>query len=401
MFSKIEEALEDIRAGRMIIVTDDEDRENEGDFVMAAEKATPEDVNFIITHGRGTLCVPLTAARLEHLHLPLMVERNTAALGTAFTVTVDAAHGTTTGISAFDRAKTIRTLVDPAAKPSDLARPGHVFPLQAAEGGILRRAGHTEASVDLARMAGLQPAGVVCEILSEDGSSARLPELTEIAERFGLKIITIADLIKYRRRTERLVEKVAETDLPTIYGRFRVHGYKSSVDPNPYIALTMGEVANGEPTLVRIHSSCLTGDLLSSLRCDCGDQLHLSLARIAEEGRGLLLYIEQEGRGIGILNKLRAYELQDHGADTVEANELLGLPPDARDYGIGAQIIVDLGIRKIRLMTNNPAKRAGMEGYDLEIVERVPMEIKPNDINAGYLRTKRDKMGHLLEKIEH
>jgi 3,4-dihydroxy 2-butanone 4-phosphate synthase/GTP cyclohydrolase II len=250
-------------------------------------------------------------------------------------------------------------------------------------------------------MAGLQPAGMVCEILSEDGSSARLPELTEIAERFGLRIITIADLIKYRRRTERLVEKVAETDLPTIYGRFRVHGYKSRVDPNPYLALTMGDVANGEPTLVRIHSSCLTGDLMGSLRCDCGDQLHLSLARIAEEGRGLLLYIEQEGRGIGILNKMRAYELQDHGADTVEANELLGLPPDARDYGIGAQIIVDLGIRKIRLMTNNPAKRAGMEGYDLEIVERVPLEIKPNELNERYLKTKRDKMGHLLNKIEH
>ncbi|HEY3412429.1 MAG TPA: bifunctional 3,4-dihydroxy-2-butanone-4-phosphate synthase/GTP cyclohydrolase II [Armatimonadota bacterium] len=401
MFSKIEEALEDLRAGHMVIVTDDEDRENEGDFVMAAEKVTPEHVNFMITHGRGTLCVPLTAARLEQLSLPLMVQRNTAALGTAFTVTVDASHGTTTGISAFDRARTIQTLVDPAAKPSDLARPGHVFPLQAAEGGVLRRAGHTEASVDLARLAGLQPAGVVCEILSENGSSARLPELREIADRAGLKIITIADLIKYRRRTERLIEKVAETDLPTSYGLFRVHGYKSKVDPNPYIALTMGDVTTGEPTLVRIHSSCLTGDILSSLRCDCGDQLQLALARIAQEGRGLLLYIEQEGRGIGILNKLRAYELQDEGADTVEANELLGLPPDARDYGIGAQILVDLGVSKIRLMTNNPAKRAGMEGYDLEIVERVPLEITPNDMNARYLKTKRDKMGHLLEKIEH
>lgn len=397
-FSRIEEALDDIREGKIVIVVDDEDRENEGDFVMAAEKITPEAVNFMVTHGRGQLCVPLTGKRLDDLELPLMVERNTARLGTAFTVSVDALKGTTTGISAHDRAATIRTLVDPKAKPSDLARPGHVHPLKAIEGGVLRRAGHTEATVDLPRLAGLQPAGVLCEIMSEDGSMARLPELVGLAERFGLKIITIADLIKYRRRTERLVEKVAECDLPTRYGTFRLHAYKSHVDQNPYIALTMGEIDDGEPVLVRIHSSCLTGDLLGSLRCDCGDQLHLALSRIAREGRGMVLYIQQEGRGIGLLNKIRAYALQDQGADTVEANQMLGLPADARDYGIGAQILVDLGIHKIRLMTNNPAKRAGLEGYDLEIVERVPLEVEPNESNVRYLHTKRDKMGHLLEK---
>lgn len=399
-FSRIEDALEDIRGGRVVIVTDDEDRENEGDFIMAAEMATPETVNLMVTHGRGTVCVPLTPQRLHELELPMMVERNTARLGTAFTVSVDAVKGTTTGISAFDRARTIQTLVDPKAKPSDLARPGHVFPLRAAEGGVLKRAGHTEAAVDLARLAGLQPAGVLCEILSEDGSMARLPELEKLAERFGLKIITIADLIKYRRRTERLIKKVATASLPTDYGDFTVHAYDSSVDPNPYIALTMGDVADGEPTLVRMHSSCLTGDLLASLRCDCGDQLHLALGRIAAEGKGVLLYILQEGRGIGLLNKLRAYELQDEGADTVEANQALGFPPDARDYGIGAQILVDLGLRKIRLMTNNPAKRAGLEGYDIEIVERVPLEVPPNAANERYLRTKRDKMGHLLEGMD-
>jgi 3,4-dihydroxy 2-butanone 4-phosphate synthase/GTP cyclohydrolase II len=399
-FARIEDALEDIREGRVVIVTDDEDRENEGDFIMAAEKATPETVNLMVTHGRGTVCAPLTPQRLHELELPMMVERNTARLGTAFTVSVDAVKGTTTGISAFDRARTIQTLVDPKAKPSDLARPGHVFPLRAAEGGVLKRAGHTEAAVDLARLAGLQPAGVLCEILSEDGSMARLPELEKLAERFNLKIITIADLIKYRRRTERLIKKVATASLPTDYGEFTVHAYDSSVDPNPYIALTMGDVADGEPTLVRMHSSCLTGDLLASLRCDCGDQLHLALGRIAAERKGVLLYILQEGRGIGILNKLRAYELQDEGADTVEANQALGFPPDARDYGIGAQILVDLGLKKIRLMTNNPAKRAGLEGYDIEIVERVPLEIPPNAANERYLRTKRDKMGHLLEGMD-
>ncbi|HEY3268246.1 MAG TPA: bifunctional 3,4-dihydroxy-2-butanone-4-phosphate synthase/GTP cyclohydrolase II [Armatimonadota bacterium] len=399
-FSRIEEALEDISAGKILIVVDDEDRENEGDFVMAAELATPDAVNFMITHGRGTLCVPLASTRVEQLHLPMMVEHNTARLETAFTVSVDAVQGTTTGISAFDRAKTIQVLVDPKSKPSDLARPGHIFPLRAATGGVLRRAGHTEAAVDLARLAGLQSAGVVCEILSEDGSSARVPELERLAERFGLKMITIADLIKYRRRMERLVNEVAQVDLPTDYGQFRLHAYESSVDPNPYLALVMGDITEGEPVLVRIHSSCLTGDILHSLRCDCGNQLHMSMQRIADEGRGVLLYIQQEGRGIGLLNKMRAYALQDKGADTVEANLLLGLPADARDYGIGAQILVDLGLKKIRLMTNNPSKRAGLEGYDLEIVERVPLEAEPNEANMRYLSTKREKMGHLLTMAE-
>jgi len=399
-FTRIEDALEEIRQGRMVIVVDDEDRENEGDFVMAAEKATPEAVNFMVTHGRGTLCAPLTGARLEHLRLPMMVTHNTARMETAFTVTVDAVHGTTTGISAHDRSATLQALVNPNTNPDDLARPGHIFPLRAAEGGVLRRTGHTEASVDLARLAGLQPAGVLCEILREDGAMARLPDLIVIANQFDLRIVTIADLIKYRRRTEHLVEQVAEVELPTVYGEFRLHGYRSSVDHNPYLALVMGDVTNGEPALVRIHSSCLTGDLLASLRCDCGDQLRLALKRISEEGRGVLLYIPQEGRGIGLLNKLRAYQLQDEGADTVEANLELGFPPDARDYGLGAQILVDLGVRKIRLMTNNPAKRAGLEGYDLEIVERVPLEAPPTPENERYLHTKRDRMGHLLTNID-
>lgn len=399
-FARIEDALEEIRQGRIIIVVDDEDRENEGDFVMAAEKATPDAVNFMVTHGRGTLCAPLTAARLEQLHLPMMVEHNTARLETAFTVTVDAVHGTTTGISAHDRAATIQALMNPETKPEDLARPGHIFPLRAAEGGVLRRTGHTEASVDLARLAGLQPAGVLCEILRADGAMARLPDLIEIARQFDLRIVTIADLIKYRRRTEKLVEQVAEVKLPTVYGDFRLRGYRSSVDNNPYLALVMGDVKDGEPALVRIHSSCLTGDLLASLRCDCGDQLKLALQRISEEQRGVLLYIPQEGRGIGLLNKLRAYQLQDEGADTVEANVELGFPPDARDYGLGAQILVDLGVRKIRLMTNNPAKRAGLEGYDLEIVERVPLEAPPTRENERYLQTKRDRMGHLLNNVD-
>ncbi|HOC31279.1 MAG TPA: bifunctional 3,4-dihydroxy-2-butanone-4-phosphate synthase/GTP cyclohydrolase II [Armatimonadota bacterium] len=399
-FTRIEDALEEIRQGRMIIVVDDEDRENEGDFVMAAEKTTPDAVNFMVTHGRGTLCAPLTAARLEQLHLPMMVAHNTARMETAFTVTVDAVHGTTTGISAHDRAATIQALVNPETKPEDLARPGHIFPLRAAEGGVLRRSGHTEASVDLARLAGLHPAGVLCEILRADGAMARLPDLIEIARQFDLRIVTIADLIKYRRRTEKLVEQIAEVELPTVYGDFRLHGYRSSVDHNPYLALVMGDVKDGEPALVRIHSSCLTGDLLASLRCDCGDQLKLALQRISEEQRGVLLYIPQEGRGIGLLNKLRAYQLQDEGADTVEANVELGFPPDARDYGLGAQILVDLGVRKIRLMTNNPAKRAGLEGYDLEIVERVPLEAPPTPENERYLQTKRDRMGHLLNNVD-
>jgi 3,4-dihydroxy 2-butanone 4-phosphate synthase/GTP cyclohydrolase II len=397
-FATIPEALEDLRAGKMVIVVDDEDRENEGDFIMAAEQISPEAVNFMTKHGRGMICVPTTPERLEELGLPDMVDRNTAKLGTAFTVSVDAVHGTTTGISAADRAVTIKTFVDADAKPEDLARPGHVHPLRAEEGGVLVRAGHTEAVVDLMRLAGLGAAGVLCEILSDDGSMARLPELRQIAGKWGLKIVTIADLIKYRRTNERLVFKFATCRIPTRYGEFVAHGYQATVESSPYIALVMGDVSDGEPTLVRIHSGCLTGDVLGSLRCDCGEQLHAAMRMIAEEGRGVLLYIyHQEGRGIGLVNKLKAYVLQDHGADTVEANDMLGLPGDMRDYGLGAQVLVDLGLRKIRVMTNNPGKLAGLQGYDLEIVERVPLVCKPNPNNVRYLRTKREKLGHVLD----
>jgi len=396
-FCSIEEAIQDIREGKMLIVVDDEDRENEGDFIMAAEKVSPEAVNFMAKHGRGLICLPTTQKRLEELNLSMMVDKNTAKMGTPFTISADAVRGTTTGISAFDRAHTIKVFIDPATKPSDLAKPGHVFPLAAREGGVLKRAGHTEAVVDLARLAGLYPSGALCEIMSEDGTMARLPELQALARRFGLKIATIADLIKYRRRTERLVRCVAKTHLPTKLGEFRLFAYETDVEDNPYIALTMGDVANGEPVLVRIHSSCMTGDVLHSLRCDCGGQLERAMAVIAEEGRGVLLYIYQEGRGIGLLNKLKAYELQDEGFDTVEANERLGYPADLRDYGIGAQVLIDLGVRKIRYMTNSPSKLAGLEGYDLEIVERVPLVVKPNSASLRYLETKRDKLGHLLE----
>jgi len=397
-FATIPEAIEELKAGRILIVVDDEDRENEGDFVMAAEKATPEAINFIITYGRGMLCLPTTAERLRQLEIPMMVDRNTAKMKTAFTVSIDAAYGTTTGISAYDRAHTIRTFADPAAKPEDFCRPGHVHPLRAEEGGVLVRAGHTEAVVDLMRLAGFSPNGVLCEILSEDGTMARVPELAEMAERFGLKMVTVADLIKYRRRTEKLVHKFAEVPMPTEFGDFVAHGYQATVEANPYIALVMGEISGEEPVLVRIHSGCFTGDVLHSLRCDCGEQLREAMQRIAEEGRGVLLYIyHQEGRGIGLVNKLKAYVLQDHGADTVEANEILGFPPDIRDYSIGAQVLSDLGIKKIRLMTNNPAKYAAIEGYDLEIVERVPLLCRANPKNRRYLETKKKKMGHLLE----
>lgn len=399
VFATIPEALEELRAGKMLIVVDDEDRENEGDFVMAAEKITPEAVNFMATHGRGLICVPTTGERLEELGLPMMVERNTAKLGTAFAVSVDAVRGTTTGISAYDRAITIKTFADPNAKPEDLARPGHVHPLRAVDGGVLVRAGHTEAVVDLVRLAGLGSSGVLCEILSEDGSMARLPELVEIANRWDMKIVTIADLIKYRRLNERLVFRFASCRIPTRYGEFIAHGYQSTVESSPYIALVMGDVAGDEPVLVRIHSGCFTGDVLGSLRCDCGEQLHMAMQMIAEEGRGVILYIyHQEGRGIGLVNKLKAYVLQDHGADTVEANALLGFPGDMRDYSLGAQVLVDLGLRKIRLMTNNPAKYVALQGFDLEIVDRVPLVCEPNKDNARYLNTKREKMGHLLDK---
>ena len=401
-FSRIEEAIEAIREGRIVIVVDDEDRENEGDFIMAAEKCTPDSMNFIIKYGRGIPCVPTTSKRLQELDIPMMVGMNTAKLGTAMTVTVDASHGTTTGISAYDRATTVQVFVDPAAKPSDLARPGHIIPLRAEDGGVLRRAGHTEATVDLCVLAGLYPAGVLCEIVSDDGTMARVPELMKIAEQHGMPFITIADLIAYRRRTERLVTRVATTKLPTArFGEFTVHAYESSVDPNPAIALVKGDLTGDPPPLVRVHSSCVTGDLLSSLRCDCGEQLHMALQRITNEGRGALIYLEQEGRGIGMVNKIRAYALQDGGADTVEANEKLGFKADQRDYGIGAQIMVDLGLKKIRFMTNNPSKKAGIDGYGLEIVEWVPLFVKPNRHNQRYFDTKRTKMGHIFPENDY
>ena len=396
-FNTIEEALEDLQAGRMVILVDDEDRENEGDFVIAAEHVTAEAIGLMRRHASGIITVPMTQQRLHALQLDLMVRENSESMRTAFTITVDAREGTTTGSSDADRTLTIRKLADPHARPSDFNRPGHVNPLMARPGGVLKRAGHTEAAVDLMRLAGLQPIGVICEISGEHGHDmARVPELAELAQKFELKLITIADLIKHRRRTEKLVEKVGEAKLPTVYGDFTVHGYQSDYDPAPYVALTMGNIADGQDTLVRIHSSCITGDLLGSLRCDCGDQLHMALEKIAEAGRGVLLYIEQEGRGIGILNKIRAYGLQDEGADTVEANIQLGFKPDLRDYGLGAQVLADLGVQRMRLMTNNPSKRAGIEGYGLEIVERVPLQVTPNDENRRYLETKRTRMGHLL-----
>lgn len=399
-FCSIPEAIEELRAGRMLILLDDEDRENEGDLIMAAECVTPDDVNFITKHARGLLCCPMSPERADELALDFMSPRNTALHGTAFTVSVDAVHGTTTGISASDRAVTIRALADPKTKPEDLARPGHIFPLRAVPGGVLRRAGHTEAVVDLLKLAGMQPVGVLCEILNEDGTMARAPELLEMAERFGLKAITIADLIKYRRRTERLVRRVATTRLPTRYGEFVAHAYASDVDDKPFLALVKGEISPDEPCLVRIHSGCLTGDVFHSLKCDCGAQLELALQKIAEEGRGVILYIQQhEGRGIGLLNKLRAYELQDHGFDTVEANRQLGFKADLRDYGLGCQVLVDLGLCKVRLMTNNPAKRVGIESYGLQVVERIPLRAGDHEENLRYLLTKKEKLGHLLDDL--
>ncbi|MBI2842330.1 MAG: bifunctional 3,4-dihydroxy-2-butanone-4-phosphate synthase/GTP cyclohydrolase II [Armatimonadetes bacterium] len=397
MFSSIPEVVEDLKSGKMVIVVDDEDRENEGDFIMAAESVTPEAINFMARHGRGMICVPMSVDRAQRLELSMMAERNTSKLGTAFTVTVDAARGTTTGISAHDRAVTIKMLSDPKALPEDFCRPGHVFPLRAEDGGVLVRAGHTEAVVDLMRLAGMNSVGVLCEIMSEDGTMARVPELSLVAERHGMKMVTIADLIKHRRRNEKLVRRVATAVIPTTFGEFVAHGYETTIEANPYIALVMGDVADGEPALVRIHSGCVTGDVLHSLRCDCGQQLELAMQKVQEAGRGVVLYIyHHEGRGIGLVNKLKAYALQDHGADTVEANEMLGFPADIRDYSIGAQILVDLGLKKIRLMTNNPAKYVALHGYDLEIVERVPLVCEPNDINKNYLITKRDKLGHEL-----
>lgn len=396
-FASIEEAIDDIRDGRIIIVVDDEDRENEGDFIASAEKVTPEMVNFITKHGRGLLCTPLTEERAQELEIPPMVERNTEKHGTAFTVSIDYKHGTTTGISAFDRAKTIKSLTDPKTKPDDLARPGHIFPLVAKSGGVLRRAGHTEASVDLARLAGLDPIGLLCEIMDSDGSMARLPRLMEIAQEFSLKIITIKDLIAYRQRSEKLIRRLFSTPLPTRYGEFTLIIYETVIEGEHHLALVKGEAAGKENVLVRVHSQCLTGDVFGSVRCDCGDQLHEAMSRIKGEGLGVLVYMRQEGRGIGLLNKLICYRLQDQGLDTVEANLAIGFPTDARDYGIGAQILADLGLTSIRLMTNNPAKRIGLEGYGLKVVERVPIVIEPHQHNRYYLEIKRDKMGHLLD----
>ena len=398
-FATVEQAVEEFRRGRMVILVDDEDRENEGDLAIAAEKVTPDSINFMARHGRGLVCLALTEERCDALDLPPMVRENSSPFGTAFTVSIEARGKVTTGISAADRAATIRTAVDPATRPIDLLRPGHVFPLRARRGGVLKRAGQTEASVDLASLAGLEPAAVICEIMNEDGTMARVPDLTIFARQHGLPILTVAELIRYRLSHETIVRKVAAPRLPSRWGELVIHAYRSDATGEEHLALTLGDVAGGEPVLVRVHSQCLTGDIFGSTRCDCGPQLELALERIHEAGRGVLLYLLQEGRGIGLLNKLLAYELQDAGHDTVEANERLGFQPDQRSYGVGAQILRDLGIQRMRLMTNNPSKYIALSGYGLEIVERVPLEIPPNDASRDYLRTKRDKLGHLLHLV--
>lgn len=400
-FASIEEGIAEIAAGHLLIVVDDEDRENEGDLVMAAAKATPDKINFMITHGRGLVCLPLTGERLDDLRIPPMIDDNTSEQGTAFHVAIGAKGRITTGISPLDRCETVLAAIDPATRPEDISMPGHVFPLRARPGGVLERSGHTEAAVDLARLAGLPPAGVICEIINADGTMARRPQLEEFAAEHGLKMITVADLIRYRRRTERLVERIADVTLPTRYGNFRGIGFRSLVDDRTHMALVAGEVSGKDDVLVRVHSECLTGDVFHSLRCDCGAQLEEAMRRIAEEGEGVVLYmVGHEGRGIGLANKLRAYELQERGADTVEANEALGFPADLRDYGIGAQILADLGLRSIRLMTNNPKKIVGLEGYGLSVTQQVPLEVAPCPDNLTYLRTKKDKMAHTLTFAE-
>jgi 3,4-dihydroxy 2-butanone 4-phosphate synthase/GTP cyclohydrolase II len=398
-FAPIESAVDAIRRGEMVIVVDDEDRENEGDLTIAAEKVTPDVINFMATHGRGLICMPMTGERLDQLDIPLQVDRNTTPLNTAFTVSIEARRGVSTGISAADRAATVLAAIDPRTKPSDLARPGHMFPLRARDGGVLVRAGQTEAAVDLARIAGLYPAGVICEIMSKDGTMARVPELTRFARKHRLLLITVADLIRYRMRTEGLVKKVAVAKLPTEFGEFRIHGFESVIDHETHVALVFGDIGEGEEVLVRVHSKCLTGDVFHSARCDCGQQLETAMRRIADTGRGVLLYLNQEGRGIGLANKIRAYELQDQGLDTVEANERLGFKPDQRDYGIGVQILRALGVRSMRLLSNNPRKMVAVEGYGLKVLEWLPLQVPPSEHTRKYLKTKRDKLGHRLDPV--
>ena len=398
--SKIEDALKDIKLGRMIIIVDDEDRENEGDLVMAAEMITPDAINFMATYGRGLICVPMLGENLERLNLPLMVQQNTAPLSTAFTVSVDALNGTTTGISANDRAITIKALVDPDTKSEDLGRPGHIFPLRYVEGGVLKRTGQTEASIDMCRIAGLKETAVICEIMADNGEMARMPDLEVFADQHDLKIISVADLISYRRMHERLIERVAEARVPTAFGEFTAVSYSSIVDVQEHVAFVKGDIKADESILVRVHSECLTGDVFGSNRCDCGDQVDLALEAIEKEGKGVLLYMRQEGRGIGIHNKLKAYALQDKGYDTVDANVMLGFAPDPRQYGVGAQILEDIGVKKMRLLTNNPTKRVGLEGFGLEVTDRVPIVAPYKDANVDYMETKRTRMGHILEPVD-
>ncbi len=398
-FDAIEDAIKDIADGKMVVLVDDEDRENEGDLCMAATKVTAADVNFMAKYGRGLICLTLVPERVDYLNLPMMADVNTSSFGTAFTVSIEAKKGVTTGISAHDRAVTIKTAIDPKTKPEDLARPGHVFPLKAKPGGVLQRAGQTEGSVDLARLAGLYPAGVICEVMSDDGTMARVPELIQFSKKHGLRLVTVKDLINYRMRTERFVTRAANVSMPTEYGDFRAIAYNNMVDQNTHLALVKGEIKPGDKVLVRVHSECLTGDVFGSRRCDCGWQLHAAMKMIEKEGKGILLYMRQEGRGIGLASKLQAYELQEKGLDTVEANLKLGFKADLRDYGIGAQILVDLGVRDMRLITNNPKKIIGLEGYGLRVVERVPIQMKPHEKNVLYLQTKKKKLGHMLDNL--